>query len=637
MCKLKLITVLVSGILGFPASNSFAADTGDAPDSYGLATHEVIDGAPQLGVLAPDNNDPIAGPFADGDDADAAADDEDGVFAFPVLVQNGKSYTTNVFVSNTSAATATLIGWVDFNHDGQFSADEAASETVPAGTSNQKFKLVWNDLHGITTDYFGSTFARFRVSSQALSASDANGAASDGEVEDYTLDILEDSDGDEVPNSEDLDNDNDGIPDIVETVGLDSDGDGTQDYLDVDSDNDSIPDFIEAGSNPAIPADSDGDGTPDYLDLDSNNDGMPDSQRLAGDDDGDGISNDVEGSGDADGDGILNSLDLDSDNDTIPDAVEAGPDATAPVDTDNDGVADFLDLDSDNDGAPDFREASSGEVNIHPLDTDFDGRVDGSQVFGANGIVDAIETQADSGIPVFAVADSDGDSVRDYLDTDSDNDGVADIIEIGGQDNDANGIVDGLQDADSDGIPDGVDVDITGGTDADADGIDDVADTDQAGTADADSDGIIDTFDIDANGDGFIDGTTNLFTEGREPFDLDDDNIPDYRDSDSAAVGDGNGTDGGTGNGDGGTTAGSTDNGESAILETGLSGFAGGCSVVGLYNSQDPLMFGLLVLSAGFFCWRRRKCRATFIRYFGESSQKSILQERPSAENLSLC
>lgn len=56
-----------------------------------------------------------------------------------------------------------------------------------------------------------------------------------------------DTDNDTVPDSLDLDDDNDGIVDLLEGDGLiDSDQDRIPDSLDIDSDNDGIPDMVEA-------------------------------------------------------------------------------------------------------------------------------------------------------------------------------------------------------------------------------------------------------------------------------------------------------------------------------------------------------------------------------------------------------
>ena len=561
---MRRLTPLAAFLVVSIAPTVLAGDVGDAPAGYGVASHAVVPGAPRLGENAPDDDVvPLGDAAAEGDDV-TGLDDEDGVFAFPELVQNGKAYTTNVFASNPGTAAATLVGWVDFDGDGRFDSDEAATDTVPAGADDEKFKLLWPDLRGVSSDYSGTTYARFRISTDALDAGDATGEASDGEVEDYTFEILLDVDGDEIPDARDTDNDNDGIPDEVEVVGTDTDGDGTPDYLDDDSDGDGLPDFVEAGPEPATPIDSDGDGRPDYVDLDSDGDGTPDSERVTGDDDGDGLVGDVEGLGDADGDGLPNTDDMDSDNDTLPDAVEAGADLAAPVDSDRDGVPDFLDLDSDNDGVPDLYEASAGEVDVAALDGDRDGRVDADVPGGVNGLADAVETGPDSGIPVFVIADTDGDGARDYVDLDSDGDGIGDVVESGGEDADANGLVDTLQDVDGDGVPDAIDVDLTGGSDADGDGIDDDFDTQSVEGAsiesdDVDDDGIADIADVDVDGDGIVDGSTNALTETGALPDADGDGVPDLRDP--ATAGGGADADGGADGGADGADDGSADAG----------------------------------------------------------------------------
>ena len=64
----------------------------------------------------------------------------------------------------------------------------------------------------------------------------------------YNAVCLNDSDGDGIDDSVDLDDDNDGIYDSYEGDGsIDTDGDGTPDYLDTDSDGDGCSDAKEAG------------------------------------------------------------------------------------------------------------------------------------------------------------------------------------------------------------------------------------------------------------------------------------------------------------------------------------------------------------------------------------------------------
>ena len=66
--------------------------------------------------------------------------------------------------------------------------------------------------------------------------------------------------------SEDLDDDNDGIPDAIEHTmkGVD---------LTVDTDNDGIPDYLDS--------DDDDDDILDFLDPDDNGDGIPDSEQVS--------------------------------------------------------------------------------------------------------------------------------------------------------------------------------------------------------------------------------------------------------------------------------------------------------------------------------------------------------------------
>ena len=90
------------------------------------------------------------------------------------------------------------------------------------------------------------------------------------------------------------------------------------------------------------------------------------------------------------------------------------------LDTDGDTIPDYLDLDSDNDGIPDNIEAQSTQNYIKP-----------NNVFDADGV----DTAYTGGLkPV----DTDGDGMKDYLDLDSDNDGIFDIEESGLGNNDTN-------------------------------------------------------------------------------------------------------------------------------------------------------------------------------------------------------
>jgi hypothetical protein len=212
---------------------------------------------------------------------------------------------------------------------------------------------------------------------------------------------------------------------------------------------------------------------------------------------------------DNDDDGILDSfedLNLDGDNDP----------STDPTDSDGDGIADYLDIDSDNDGIPDNVEAQTTQAYILPSGVDANN----------NGLDDAYENNGNLGL--FPI-DTDGDSLPDYLDEDSDNDNVPDNIE--GHDHDHNGIPDVVyigSDKDNDGLDDGyegntaIDLDVN---DEINDPFNDLPNTDgddevDFRDSDDDDDGIL-TIDEDENGDG------NYAND-----DYDQDGIPDYLDSD---------------------------------------------------------------------------------------------------------
>ena len=125
---------------------------------------------------------------------------------------------------------------------------------------------------------------------------------------------------------------------------------------------------------------------------------------------------------------------------------------------------------------------------------------------------------------VFSTCDTDGDGLPDYCDLDSDNDGIADVIEAGGTDANGDGIIDGFTDTDSDGFADGLDP-LRGGTaladgDQDGDGLENRIDLD------ADNDGIADIIEAggtDANNDGVGDTSTDTDADGWfNTFDSDD-------------------------------------------------------------------------------------------------------------------
>ena len=326
-----------------------------------------------------------------------------------------------------------------------------------------------------------------------------------------------DTDGDGIPDPFDIDDDNDGIPDLVEDSG-DTDGDGIPDSQDLDSDNDGIPDIIEAGIE-----DENGDGIVDTFgdpDWDSDGDGLANEVDANQNDPSESASVDFDptsDTSDVDKDGTPNYIDLDSDNDGIPDLIEAGG-----VDTNGDGVIDYPDpsnpesmFDSDGDGFVDYYDPDDDTTFGVDNEGDILVSYENGEFNGGDGDFDP---------------DFDDDGIPNFWDSDSDNDGIADIIESGGIDTNGDGVIDndeftdtnnngfhdeyensGLIITDPDGtIEDGKPEDDDGdgtaynGGDNDSDGSPNFIDTD------SDNDNINDIIEVgyanlDVNNDGMLD------------------------------------------------------------------------------------------------------------------------------------
>ncbi|SFC82058.1 GEVED domain-containing protein [Spirosoma endophyticum] len=184
-------------------------DYGDAPNSYGTSLssngprHIYNDVVTNLalsdGVISNNidtESDGQPSNQANGDDALATNswlpvpfDDETGLVESPPLTTTSTSYSVTLSVKNQTGVDATLSGWIDFNQNGTFEANERAQATVPSSQDGglTQVKLYWNALTNLTG---GQTFMRFRIASNAAEVADPTGVASDGEVEDYSLIIV---------------------------------------------------------------------------------------------------------------------------------------------------------------------------------------------------------------------------------------------------------------------------------------------------------------------------------------------------------------------------------------------------------------------------------------------------------------
>lgn len=236
----------------------------------------------------------------------------------------------------------------------------------------------------------------------------------------------------------------------------DSDGDGIRNTIDLDDDNDTIPDFLESnGLNPLD--DDDADLIPNYRDIDygtdANSDGVVDIF-------------------DFDGDGVANHLDLDSDNDGILDIVEAG---NANLDNNRNGRTDSVIGNNGLDNTLETNDSTNATISYTIPNSDTDANLDYLDIDSDNdGIVDNIEAQStaayiapnyifiegiDSAYPTGLIPiDTDGDLIFDFLDVNSDDDLRDDTTEAWDTDSDGTAeIMISNIDSDGDGLDDAFD------------------------------------------------------------------------------------------------------------------------------------------------------------------------------------
>lgn len=157
-------------------------DFGDAPESYGTylkdngARHGLTsDTSLYLGAGVDGESDGKPMPLSD--DVSDRNDDEDGV-QFATTLQAGDRAVVMVEPS----AAGVLSAWVDFDQNGTFDADEQIVTDLSVNAGKQP---VYIDVPADAKP--GSTWSRFRLSSSV--GMEPTGGVSDGEVEDYSVNI----------------------------------------------------------------------------------------------------------------------------------------------------------------------------------------------------------------------------------------------------------------------------------------------------------------------------------------------------------------------------------------------------------------------------------------------------------------
>ncbi|MCK5561270.1 MAG: hypothetical protein KAJ51_11770, partial [Thermoplasmata archaeon] len=277
-----------------------------------------------------------------------------------------------------------------------------------------------------------------------------------------------DSDMDGTPNAQDPDDDNDGISDKEELkIGThplkkDTDGDGLSDYeelityetspVNADTDNDGLTDYYEIKISKTDPFlyDTDGGGAYDALEVVTDhdpNDPKDDEEIIDSDDDGLSDAREKEIGTDP--------FDEDTDDGGATDGVEdASGLGLDPVDNPED---DLKAMDSDYDGLMDAKEIELGSDRFNP-DTDYGGIRDGLEYYFQDlYLVDLLNGSDD-----YKLMDDDGDGLYNIVeemlgtdpdDSDSDNGGVDDGVEVQHNSDPLDPSDDAEIDSDNDGLP----------------------------------------------------------------------------------------------------------------------------------------------------------------------------------------
>ncbi|RRR71813.1 MAG: hypothetical protein EI684_10980 [Candidatus Viridilinea halotolerans] len=177
-----------------PDSNSnLRVDFGFVPVDWGdlPAPYNTLDanGGPNHGITPDLRMGATVLPNLDGqpdDDANHPAHTDDDGVILPTLY-TGLPANVVVTVTNTTGRDAFLYGFIDFNNDGRFDGpNERVVLPVASGVTDQPFTLIFTVPMTAT---FGSDLgARFRLSTDTGLGPD--GTATDGEVEDYLIQVV---------------------------------------------------------------------------------------------------------------------------------------------------------------------------------------------------------------------------------------------------------------------------------------------------------------------------------------------------------------------------------------------------------------------------------------------------------------
>jgi subtilisin family serine protease len=329
-----------------------------------------------------------------------------------------------------------------------------------------------------------------------------------------------DNDNDGVPDLLDSDDDGDGVADtndafpLDKTETLDTDADGTGNNADDDDDDDGVADTSDAFPlDKTETLDTDADGTGNHADTDDDGDGVADTADAFPLDNTETLDTDTDGTG--------NNADTDDDGDGVADTSDVFPlNKTETLDTDADGTGNHADTDDDGDGVADTNDAFPLD-NTETLDTDADGTGNNADTDDdGDGVADTSDVFP---LNKTEILDTDADGIGNNADTDDDGDGVADTNDAFPLDNTE------TLDTDADGTGNNAD------TDDDDDGVADTSDAfplDKTETLDTDADGTGNNADTDDDNDGVADTSDAFPLDKTETLDTDADGTGNNADTD---------------------------------------------------------------------------------------------------------
>ncbi len=155
-----------------PAQSLYLGSSGDTPDTESSTPHSAD---------------------AQGDDGGGNSPDDENSVSFR---SPGSSHSifADAIIYKATANEATFCGWLDIPSggavDGSFDMSDGSCMTVDAsncadlGGNEYRCTIQWSN---IPTDQSYVSYARFRVSTDSLTISEASGLKTDGEVEDYRV------------------------------------------------------------------------------------------------------------------------------------------------------------------------------------------------------------------------------------------------------------------------------------------------------------------------------------------------------------------------------------------------------------------------------------------------------------------